>query len=203
MKKRLIINIILIFLIISILLAIITSINPDIGEYRSYFCDVKIFTLKTNINIKKDNKPIASIRGKVIRLFTDPLTMYDNDEKQIAYGGDEYHFIAQDSHMIFVNDEPTVEMVGKFSIFGDKYDIYNMNGEKIATAKFDMFNSYGTIIGTDETLWADYCSNIFRYDYTVRIKDECKLDDNTILLMMASFYSDRAVDSSSTSNSNN
>ena len=96
-------------------------------------------------------------------------------------------------------------MVGKFSIFGNKYDIYNSDGQLIAKASFNMLNTYGTIVGTDGRLWADYHSNIFRLDYTVRIKDECLIDDTSLLMMMASFYSDWAADSSSnsTSNSNN
>ena len=204
MKKRyLLISIIAsIIIILSIILAIASSIRPDIGENTSYFCDVKILTLKTNIRIKKSNETIASIRGKTIRFFTDPLAMYDNNDKKIAYGADEYHFIAQDSHAIFVNNQLTVEMVGKFSIFGDKYDIYDSNGQLIAKASFNMLNTYGTIVGTDGILWADYYSNIFRLDYTVRIKDECLIDDTSILMMMASFYSDRAADTSSNSNSN-
>ena len=195
MKKRRVLPIYLILLIILIILAIVTSIKPNIGESTLYFCDVKVFSLKTNINIKKGEENIANIRGKAIRFVTDPLMMYDNEENKIAYGADDYHFIAQDSHSILVNNQPTVEMVGKFSIFGDKYDIYNMDGQIIATANFNILNSYGTITGTDGTLWADYQSNFYRFDYNVRIKDECEIDDNTILLMMASFYSDRATDS--------
>lgn len=205
MKKRRIKQICFILIIIIVLVAIgiITSIKPNIGNNTEYFCDVKFFTLKTNIKIKKGSETIASIRGKVIRFFTDPLTMYDNEDNKIAYAGDDYHIIAQDSHVILVNNQLVAEMVGKFSFFGDKYDIYDMNGQKIATAEFNMFNSYGSIVGTDKTLWADYHSNFYRLDYNVRIKDECKLDDTTILMMMASFYSDRAADSQSSSNSNN
>ena len=201
-NRKILIYLILIFIfILSVILAITTSFKPDIGKNTSYFCDVKLLTLKTNINIKKADDTIASIRGRVIRFLTDPLTMYDNNGNIIAYGADEYHFIAQDSHVIFVNNQPTYEMVGKFTLFGDKYDIYDLNGQLIAKADFNILNSYGTIIGTDGTLWADYHSNFFRFDYTVRIKDECLIDDTSILMMMASFYSDRAADSSSKSNS--
>ena len=196
--------ILLILLITSVIFfAIVTSFKPDIGDCTTYFCDVKVLTLKTNINVKQGTEKVANIRGKVIKFVTDPLTMYDNDGNQIAYGADEYHFIAQDSHMILVNNQPTVEMVGKFSIFGDKYDIYNMDGQIIAKAEFNMLNSYGTIVGSNGTLWADYHSNFYRRDYDVRIKDECKLDDTTILMMMASFYSDRSADSSSNSSNSN
>ena len=200
MKKRTIF-IYLIVIAILVIIGIITSIKPDIGNNTEYFCNVKVFTLKTNIKIEKESKAISSIRGKVVRFFTDPLTMYDNDDNQIAYAGDDYHLIAQDSHVILVNNQLSAEMVGKISIFGDKYDIYDANGNLVAKAKFNMFNSYGTISGTDGKLWADYHSNFYRFDYNVRIKDECKFDDTTILMMMASFYSDRAADSKSNSSS--
>lgn len=197
MKKRhiLIYLIPIIIILLSVILAIITSFKPDIGENTSYFCDVKVFTFKTDISVNKDDVKIASIKGKVIRFITDPLTMYDNNGTTIAYGGDEYHFINQDSHTIFINDQPTYEMVGNFNVFGDSYDIYDMNGILIANAEFNMLHSYGTIKGTDGTLWADYHSNFFRFDYDVRIKDECLIDDTSILMMMASFYSDKAADS--------
>ena len=188
-------------LILTFVLAVVTSVKPEIGECESYFCDVKVFTLKTNIDIKKGTENIANVHGNLIRFLRDPLSMYDNDGTKIAYGDDEYHFITQDSHMIYVNGQPTIEMVGKFNIFGDSYDIYDTNGQIIATAKFNMLNSYGSIVGTDESLWADYHSNFFRLDYDVRITDKCKIDETSVLMMMASFFSDRTADSSSHSKS--
>ena len=203
MKKRQILNYLIpiIIIVMFVSLAIITAYKPDIGSNTSYFCDVKAISLKTNISIKKNDDTIASIQGKVLRFFTDPLTMYDNNGKQIAYGSDEYHFVTQDSHSVIVNDKLTYEMVGKFSLFGNKYDIYDSNGQLIATAKFNALHSYGTIEGTDGTLFADYHSNIFRKDYDVRVKDSCQIDETSLLMIMASFYSDKAADTTSNSTS--
>ncbi len=204
MKKRhpIVFFILGFFLVIGIALAIFSAKAPDIGESKTYFCDVKVFTLRTNITVKHEDKDIASIRGNVFRFLTDPLSMYDTNGNKIGYGADEYHFINQDSHAIIMNGELTVEMTGKFSLFGDKYDIYNKDGELIATARFNPINTYGSIIGTDGSLWADYYSFFYRLDYKVRVTEACKIDDNSVLLMMASFFSDRKADSNSSSHSN-
>lgn len=204
MKKKHVIPLffVLIIILAAVLAAVITSIKPEIGECKSFFCDVKVLSLKTNIRVSNETENIGNIRGKVIRFLTDPLTMYNNEGTKIAYGSDEYHLIAQDSHMIFVNDRPSVEMVGKINLLSDSYDIYDTHGQKIATAKFNMFNTYGSIVSTDGKLWADYHSNLLRFDYDVRITYDCKLDNVTVLMMMASFYSDRTADLSSSSSSN-
>ena len=197
-KRHPIVTFIICFiLLIGIILGVATAKAPDIGESKMYFCDVKVFTLRTNITVTQNDEPIANIRGSVLRFFTDPLSMYDSEGNKIAYGADEYHFINQDSHAIFVNNALTIEMVGKFSIFGDKYDIYDRDGQLIAKANFNALNSYGTIIGTDGTLWADYYSFFYRLDYKVRITEACKIDDTSVLMMMASFYSDRSADAGS------
>lgn len=195
-KHRSKIFIILLLLLTLIAVDIISIRVPNIGNSSNYFCNVKVLTLRTDIDIKKEKETVANIHGKAIRFVTDPLTMYNRVGDKISYGDDTYHFIAQDSHMIVTNDKVSVEMVGKFSFFGDYYDIYDSTGKLIATAKFNMLNTYGYIKGLDGTLWADYYSHLLRLDYNVRIKDECKIDENTVLMMMASFYSDRSADNS-------
>ena len=190
-----------IVLMVVIVLESVTSIRPNIGESRKFFCDVKLLTIRTNIAVKQDGEKIADIRGKALRIFADPLTMYDLQGNSIAYGADEYHLISQDSHQIYVDNHFVAEMVGKFKIFGDSYDIYDASGNLVAKAHFNAFNTYGKLEGLDGTLWADYYSNLLRLDYEVRIKADCKFDDDTILMMMASFYSDRSADSRSSGSS--
>lgn len=175
--------------------------KKDIGPCTEYKCDVKNLHLATTIDIDKEEKAFAKVKGNIFKFVTDPLTMYDLDENKLAYAGDEYHFIAQDSHSIFVNGKVTAEMVGRVKIFGESYDIYNGDGEKIANVTFDTFNTNGEMYDVDGNLIADFNSKIYFKDFEVRILENCPMDENTVLMIFCSYYSDRSADSSSHSSS--
>lgn len=182
-------------LIIIISCAIFSRCTPQMGEHIKYDCDVKNFRLSTTIKIDKENEDFAEIKGNIFKIVTDPLTMYDLDGNRIAYAGDAYRFIAQDSHAIFTNNVGSVEMVGLIELFGEDYDIYDFDGEKIAKVKFNMFDTSGKMYDIDGNLIADYESFIFFNDYNVRISKECNIDENTVLMIFASYYSDQNYDS--------
>ena len=157
--------------------------------------------MSTTIEIDKENEDFVSIKGNIFALFTDPLTMYDSDGNKIGYAGDAYHFITQDSHSIYVNDEISVEMVGLFKIFGESYDIYNKDTEKIANVTFNTFNTNGKMFDVDGNLIADFNSKLFMNDFEVRITDKCNLDEKTVLMIFCSYYSDQSADSKASSSS--
>lgn len=207
MKGR--ISITLKFGVIGILIATIISVfiltgNPkDIGTCTKYQCDVKNLRLSTTIKIDKENQDFVNIKGNIFALFTDPLTMYDLEGTKIGYAGDTYHFFSQDSHSIYVNDEISVEMVGLFKIFGESYDIYNKDKEKIANVTFNTFNTNGEMYDIDGNLIADFNSKLFINDFEVRITDNCTLDEKTVLMIFCSYYSDQSADAKAASNSSN
>ncbi len=204
MKKgkvvRIVVGVILVLLLGSF---IYSFIRNDIGPCTKYKFDVKNFHLSTTIEIDKDGKDFAKISGNIFKFVTDPLTMYDSNGNKIAYAGDEYHFIAQDSHSIYLNNELTVEMVGCVDFFGETYDIYNGNHEKIARVSFNKLNTKGKMYDTDDNLIADYNSILFLNDFDVRICDGCEIDENVILMIFGSYYSDYKSDSHSTSKKSN
>lgn len=164
--------------------------------YTNYQCDVKNLRLSTTIDIYKEGDQFAKVSGNIFRFVTDPLTLYDWNGAKLGYAGDDYHFIAQDSHSIYVENAVTVEMVGLFQWFGQAYDIYNVEGQKIATAKFNCWNTQGELKNMDGNLMAEYHSNFFFNDFDVRIFENCELDENTVLLIFSSYYSDQHADSS-------
>lgn len=164
------------------------------GAYEEYKCDVKNFRLATTVEIKKDDKYFGEVKGNLFTLVTDPLTLYDSRDNKIAYAGDAYHFIAQDSHTIYINDEFSAEMVGQVELFGEYYKIYNENQELIAKVDFNSFNTTGEMYDADGNLIAVYSSNYFFNDFTVKIAEECELDHNTVLMIMCSYYSDQHYD---------
>jgi hypothetical protein len=188
-------------IIISAVLAIVLIIgfssmrNNKIDDaYTEYKCDVKNLNMATTIEISKGSEKFAKVSGNILTFATDPLTMYDFDGNKMAYAGDAYHFVAQDSHSVYVDGEYTIEMVGKVDMFGETYDIYNIDKEMIANAEFNDPNTYGTIYDSEGTLIAEYTSNYIYNDFTVRISDKCNIDHKSVLMIFCSYYSDQAAD---------
>ena len=189
----------IIIAVIAVVGFILFSNSEAKGPHTEYQCDVKSFSLSTKIDIDKEGKNFVKVRGNLFRFITDPLTMYDLEDNKIAYAGDAYHFITQDSHSINVGDTVTAEMVGLFDFFGESYDIYNANEEQIAEVSFNMFNTKGEMYDMDGNIIADFYSKLFFNDFTVRIYEDCKLDENTVLMIFCSYYSDQKTDSSGSS----
>lgn len=169
--------------------------NSIKDKYDEYFCDVKNFEFATTIEISKGNEKIAKVAGNVFTFATDPLTMYDLGGNKLSYAGDAYHFIAQDSHSIYVKNKYVMEMVGKVDALGETYDIYNFDKEKVAHAEFNESNTYGSIYDSDNKLIAEYTSNYVHNDFKVRISEHAKYDHKAILMIFCSYYSDQEADS--------
>ncbi len=167
-----------------------------IDNYVQYDCDVKNFRLSTDIHISSDDTKIGNVSGNIFRFVEDPLTLKDSDGNKMAYAGDDYHLIAQDSHAIIVGDTVTAEMVGLTRLFGNAYDIYNTDGEKVAYANFNSLNTAGELYDADGNLIATYGSFVFFNDFTIKISKECELDSTTVLMIFCSYYSDQSYDNS-------
>ena len=185
-------------LVLIILIACSAIFGPkDIGPHSEYECDVKNLRLSTDIIISKAGEKIAKVTGSIFRVVEEPLTMKDMSGNKKAYAGDDYHLIAQDSHVIITDGMVSAEMVGRFKLFGEKYDIYNVDGEKVATVEFNWTDTSGEMYDTNGKLIADYNSFILFNDFDVRISDDCPIDETTVLMIFCSYYSDQSYDSSS------
>lgn len=183
-------------LLVVVLIAGLIMKPKSIDNYVQYDCDVKVLRLSTDIKITSNEQDIGSVTGNVFRIVEDPLTMKDPLGNELAYAGDDYHFIAQDSHTIVVEDTVIAEMVGLWKLFGNLYDIYNADGEKIAYAEFNWLNTSGELYNADGKLIATYGSFVFFKDFTVKISKECELDSTTVLMIFCSYYSDQLYDNS-------
>lgn len=170
--------------------------REDIETNRQYKCDVKNFRLSTDIVVKQEDKKVAQVTGNIFRVVEDPLTLKDADGNKIGYAGDDYHLIAQDSHVIIMSGVVTAELVGKWDLFGETYYIYDSEGQRIATASFNWTNTYGKIVDTDGNLLAEYESFILFNDFDVRIAEDCPIDDGTVIMIFSSYYSDQSYDNS-------
>ena len=194
-RKSVIVKLIALVLIILIASSAIFGRKP-IGEHTEYECDVKNLRLSTDIIISRGGEKISKVTGNIFRLVEEPLTMKDMDGNRMAYAGDDYHFIAQDSHVIIADGVVAAEMVGRFKLFGEKYDIYDSDGNKMATVKFNWWDTSGEMYDPEGKLIADYSSFILFNDFDVRITDDCEIDDTTVLMIFCSYYSDQKYDSS-------
>lgn len=170
--------------------------NSKIGPHTQYGCDVKNLRLSTDIEISTGGEDVCKVSGNIFRVVEDPLTMKDLEGNKMAYAGDDYHLIAQDSHAIIVDGVVTAEMIGKFDLFGNSYDIYNGAGEKIAEASFNWTDTSGTLVDTDGNIIAEYSSFILFNDFDVKISEDCPIDNTTVLMIFCSYYSDKAYDNS-------
>ena len=186
----------LIVLVAVVFIAGLIMTPKSIDNYVQYDCDVKNLRLSTDIQISSNNQKVGSVTGNIFRIVEDPLTMSDTEGNKMAYAGDDYHFIAQDSHAIIVGDTVTAEMVGLWDLFGETYDIYNTDGEKIARAEFNYLNTAGEIYDADGTLIATYGSFVFFNDFTVKISNDSEIDPTTLLMIFCSYYSDQSYDNS-------
>ena len=187
MKKKNVVRIVALVVVAFLIWRVFAwVVRPDIGEYTEYKFDVKHFMkLSTTIEIE---------------IATDPLTMYDSNEKKVAYAGDDYHLIAQDSHAIYVNNTLSAEMVGRVNLFGETYDIYNANQEKVARVKVNMLNTKGEMCDANGKIVAVYRSFPLFKDFDLRIAEDCEIDEDTVLMIFCSYYSDHKFDSHSSSN---
>ena len=193
--RRLVCVVVVCFLLIGVF--VLSGSKKDIGPCTEYKCDVKNLRLSTTIEIDKEGENFATVNGEILKFLTDSLTMYDLNKNKIAYADDSYHLISQDSHSIYVDGVFSVEMVGLVKLFGESYDIYNKDGEKVANVTFNTFNTNGKMYDTNGNLIADFNSKFFFNDFDVRISEECTLDEKTVLMIFCSYYSDQSADSNS------
>lgn len=160
---------------------------------KLYFCDVKYNPFQTKV-VTNLNGSEVTIKGDVFKFVEDPLEMIDLDGNILANADDDYNFINQDDHAIYVGDTLDCIVGGDFGIMSNHYTLYDSNYEEIAKADFDAMDTYGSITSTDGVVWAEYSSGLLFNDYDVCIHEDCELSDEVVLLLMASYKSDKIAD---------
>lgn len=189
--------IVVIIVIWGIASGITSSKNLANDNYRTYECDYKSTSItQTRIETVIDGRDII-IKGNAIAKLkiTDPLGMYDADGNEIAYAGDTYGFIAQDTHGIYVNGEFEINMEGNVSLLGNVYTLKDKDGNALATIDCNSFDTKGYVTDNDGNIIASYESLFAVNDYTVKICDNDICSDEAMLLIIASYVSDVKYDS--------
>ena len=168
-----------------------TDISSKNG--RTYECDYKSLSLNTEISTTVDDKEVV-IFGNIFTFLTDPLTAKDEEGNVIGYAGDAYGIIEQDDHGIYIDGQFDINMCGNFDFLGNSYQLKDKEGNVVATAEFNEFNTSGTIKDANQNLVAEYSSSYFANDYTVTIYDNDVCSDLSILMIVASYVSDYMAD---------
>lgn len=172
----------------------LTSDTSSEEQYAIYNCDVKNMTFSTKVNVYKDGRFFGTVKGNILRWIEDPLTFYNKDDEKIAYAGDSYKFWGQDDHGIYVNDEFRYDMKGNFDFWGESYELYDEEKKLIATAEFNGSSTSGKLYNTDEQIIASYESGFLSSDFNIRIENTCTIEDEVIIMLFSSYYSDYAYD---------
>lgn len=168
-----------------------TPIKP---EYTGYYCSVKPLSLGTHIIVAKNDNIVCKIDGGDIAYRENPLIMTDILDNVIAYSDDTYMGNLQRDHYININDEIQFNLIGGKTIKGYEYILKDNFNNDIAYAAFNFGNTYGSIIDNTGTIIAEYYSDALQLDYIIYIYENCEIDNNTILLLCASYYSDQNFD---------
>lgn len=170
-----------------------SNMKSTLENATTYCCDYRSMNfLKTSIEIKKDDQKYATVKGKNIKFFEDPLEI-KKDSVTVGEADDKFHLISQDSHSITVGDE-VIEVVGKIELFGEEYSLYNSKGESIGTVKVNIWGTNGKFSDNNGNVIAEYNSGWLRKDYSVTISKDSNISDDTILLIFASYTSDYDFD---------
>lgn len=190
------IPIILTIVIIIVVILCTSQIYAPGDADSQYFCNRKPFSLDMKVKIENmDGKELYTIDGEVFSAYEDDLKMTNTSGQTVLNTNDKYNFISQNQHDIYRSDELIYVCDGKIKWFADSYDVFNKDGDKIAYIKFNMWDTKGTMVDMDGNVIAKYNSAWSRYDYIVSIYENCPIDDESILMIFASYVSDVRSDS--------
>jgi uncharacterized protein YxjI len=176
--------------------AVVLPINAPDNAQCQYFCDRSCFSVYMDIDVRDENDNILyNINGEVLSSFDDDLIMKDDDGDIVRNTDDIYNLISQNNHTIYNGDQVLYQCNGQIKLLADSYEILDGDGNKIASVEFNMFDTIGIMQDNDGNVIARYDSSWFRYDYIVSIFDGCEIDDESILMIFASYVSDVRADS--------
>mgnify|MGYP003291947822 CR=1 FL=1 len=191
MKGKVIIAPVIIILTILIASLLFTIKGPSDASIQ-YFCNQKMLSWDLNIDVENG---MYKIDGELFSTYEDDLAMTNKGGDLVRKTDDQYNFITQNNHAIYDKDGNVLYGCnGKFKLFADSYEVVDKDGEKVATVNFNMFDTVGVMRDNNGNIIARYDSALWRKDYIVSIYDGCTIDDESILMIFASYVSDVRAD---------
>ena len=174
--------------------ASIPAVDEELAKTaRTYECDYHTLSWKTHISFEMDGEQY-DITVDLFRIVTDPLTLKNSKGEVVGTADDSYHLINQDDHCIIIDGQFEVAITGNFEVFGESYELYDENQNKVGHTEFSELGTSGGIIDANGNTIAVYSKNIMFNDYTVTIYDNDVCSDKAILMIVASYVSDYQAD---------
>jgi uncharacterized protein YxjI len=196
MKLKKIIPLIALFAIV--IVGVVCSINISAPEdaRAQYFCNNKVFSFDLRVDVESvDGDKLYTINGEIFSAYEDDLKMINNANVVVRETNDIFNLISQNEHVVYSGDELLYRCDGKIKLFADSYVVFDADGNKIAHVDFNIFDTVGIMTDTNGNIIARYDSAWFRRDYVVSVFDKCEIDDESVLMIFASYVSDVRADS--------
>lgn len=182
-------------IILCVLITAWIVFNVPKNADSQYVCHVNPFAVSLQVDVKNTNgDSVYNIDGEFFSTFEDHLLMSDKNENVVREMDDEYNFISQNDHTILDGNGFLYHMVGESSLGPNEYTLYNNHKESVGTIEFNLMETSGIMRDVDGNIIARYNSNLFNSKYVVSIFRGCEVDDESVLMMFASFVSDMRAD---------
>lgn len=193
--KRTIIGYAIVLIVLLVITVCTLNITAPSDAQNQYFCDYKHMTFDMEVVVEDMNgNKLYDINGEVFAAFEDDLAMATSNGDVVCYTNDIYNLISQNAHEIYKDDELIYTCDGKIKIFADSYTVYDKDNNKIAYVDFNMLDTVGIMRNTEGDVIARYDSALSRKDYVVSVYDNCNIDDESVLMIFASYVSDLRSD---------
>ena len=193
--KRTIVGYAIILIVLLVITVCTLNITAPSDAQNQYFCDYQHMTLDMEVVVEDMNgNKLYDINGEVFAAFEDDLAMATANGDVVCYTNDIYNLISQNAHEIYRDEQLIYTCDGKIKIFADSYNVYDKDNNKIAYVDFNMFDTVGIMRNVDGDVIARYDSALSRKDYIVSVYDNCNIDDESVLMIFASYVSDLRAD---------
>lgn len=171
--------------------AMLIPLNVPENAKSQYMCDTHVLSFTTNVDIEDaDGNYLYNVNGDYFAAIEDNLVMQDMQENIVREMDDEYNFITQNDHTILDGNGILYSCQGNINIVSNSYDVFNNKKEQVGDIEFNTWNTYGALKNVDGEVVAQYNSSILGTNYVVSIFENCEIDDASVLMMFASYYSD-------------
>ncbi len=167
---------------------------PSIGNSTTYECDVIHHESGISIEISSPGALFHNNKIYEIQISSDSTThenllhLYDLDDNELLYAHESVNFPFYSNFSISQDKKLEYDIHGILTSSFSYFEIFDSFENEIAYAKFYEDQPEKQIFDMNHTLIADYHFYDESENYTVRIIPNETLTNESILLIMASYY---------------
>lgn len=163
-----------------------------LNEATDISVDVHNFSINKKADISVDGTEIGTISGKFVKIF-DTLTFKDSEDETISVGDQNLHLMFDNWTVYDSEGNALYTMKENFTLKLKKYTIMDAEGNEVAwlRADFALLSKSAHIYDMDDNVIADLDQAPFRKDFTIRIKEGCKIDNVSITTISVNYMMQR------------